>query len=763
MFDKNSLPEIDKRIITDPEIYEHIPVACHYDKDTLLTKEGHLIQIIEVTGYEDKTQDLESYDLRDSVRKALVESIPSDQYAIYLHTIRSRKNLMPHGLEPFGFADSLNKKWCKKNNWDKQLANTLYISIIRQASNVPLAKTLNFGFLKRHFVKFFQQANKDLADVTNKISSKLSRFGAKKLTTVQTNKGYCSEPLMFYHNLIHLRQKQTPMPIRDLSEYLGSMQLFYNFNSMEIQDEDGSQFAAIFSLKEYIELPTSVLDMILQLGTQFVITQAIYFVPASQAKKAYEDQYELLKLTNVPLLIESSGLDEFFKKDGIGKTSFCQQQITILIHSDDQKFFADKIKQTTKALHDVGLPAIIEDFQMPKLFWAQLPGNLKYLKNTRLTYIPSSQIAGLSSIHHYLSGSFKGSKWGPPITLLRSDLGTPYFFNFHNRKGNGNTIMIGPKGVGKTVIRRFLLAQACKLNTSIIYLDLEGTSKRFIESIGGKYLKFTATETNNLKINPFDINLYEQRHDLFKEWLLSSIYEKGRASPQYEEFFFALAQNLLNHNDTTNSLEKLAEIIKSSNEQNLIDGLNQFVNNNYFKNYITDSQDNLSALELDNIIGIDFSDFWKDELFLKSFFGVFLQKLLKLLDGKPTIITLSRALLTYRINSFYPVFGKWLQTLMSHNAIAIMGISREPILEKNKDFNEHYQLFGTKIFFSDKFADKNFKKTFNLTDDELYKIRSYDKSRRIFMLMQDNDTVMLSLHLGDLKEEVDILGANENE
>ena len=209
MLDKNALPEIEKSISQKNMHEDRIPVACHYNPDTLLSKDGHLIQIIEVSGFSEGTFiEGKQEDIRQAVKDIIHESIPGYDYSVHINTIRSRKSLVPKGQLPFGVASDINNLWIKKNNWNRQLTNTLYITIIRQGLNFNVLNPANFiqalipGQVTRTHIKFFEKASLELTQITNKIIGGLSNFGARKLNMIMTDKGYLSEPLFFYYNYL---------------------------------------------------------------------------------------------------------------------------------------------------------------------------------------------------------------------------------------------------------------------------------------------------------------------------------------------------------------------------------------------------------------------------------------------------------------------------------------------------------------------------------------------------------------------------------
>jgi type IV secretion system protein VirB4 len=760
VLDKNLLPNIDRIGSPNPDLVDHIPIACHYDADTLLTKDGELLQIIEISGYESKTTDFSAHDIRTHIRDTLTKNIPDYNFAVYIHTVRSRKNLMPEGTEPIGLADQLNKKWCKKNNWDKQLINTIYLSIVikaKKGGNVSLHNILSLQQLTKVSEKKLAGLKVDLDGVVGKILNDLQYFGARKLTILKTPDGYISEQLGFYHSLIHLNQKRTPVPVKDLSEYLASTNINFHFNTVEVINNDEVDYAAIYTVKPTSELSIEKLNDLLQMGSNFIITQVLYFVPADEAKQKFSKTYDFLKLSRSKVAIEKSGLDSFMKNASGMVTDYCLQQTTIMIHSDDIEFFLQKIKTANHILQELGLVVVREDFFMPKLFWGQLPGNFRYLEKARMEYLVGKRVGDFSSIHHHLAGSYKGSKWGPPVSLLRSFEGTPFFFNFHDDEGNGNTLIIGPHNSGKTILKNFFLAQAVKLNPRIIYLDMQGSAKNFIEAIGGQYQHFNENNLG-LKINPFNPALYAKDANLFKHWLMAAIMPAAYKIPKYDEFFAILASKLFEGPNIPDKIAMIKEIVINTGDQTLIDGFSKILGNEVFAKLFTQDQGELGIFNSSNVIGLNLADLCKDEARINSYLGLLLVSLLEVLDGRPTIIVFNRFSKIYDMEYFAPIFAKWLDALTQRNALAVCSDIHVEKLDKHPQFSKDVEHFGSKIFLSDKYIDKYFRKAFKLSDEELYKIKSYDLERRMFLLKQKEISILIALVLDDMKEEVKLLG-----
>lgn len=765
MLDKNSLPDIDNVVLPDLSMGEHIPVACHYNPDTLLTKNSDLVQIIEISGFAENIKEGTAEELREAVRDAIHQNIPSYEYAVYIHTIRSRKNIMPsQGQLPFGIANDMNEEWRKKNNWDKQLTNTLYISVVRQGINASLGTQSSFAnalypsILKKNHVQFFEKASIELTMICNNIISRLSSFGARKMNLLRTSKGYLSEPLFFYYNIIHLSQKRTPLPVRDLSEYLSSCRMLMHFNSIDIKnDHDTEQrFAALFSVKEQASLSHDALDKLLQLGTQFIISQAIIFVPKEEALEKCTEINKVFKSSKAEHLSEISGANLMVSADTGKVSDYCKEQTTICVLTDTPEFFQKRLNEVVHTMHELGIVVVREDFFMPKLFWSQLPGNFKYL--ARFNYKCHKNIGEFTCIHSLKSGNYKGSKWGPPVTLIRQQDGSIYYFNFHDKTGNGHTLIVGPTGTGKTALQRFLLSQALRFSPRTILVDVEGKSQNFCKSIGGVYTDISEWEKPAFRINPFDLQIFENNLTYFQSWLLRAIFQRGEGVQPYEEFFNVLAQKVSEVPEKENRYATLEAIINASGDTSLIEGFKTFLGNpDIYNKLFTNGNDEVAFWDLDNTICINISSLKSEPLHFNAYVGILMQRLASSLDNKPTIIAMNKAYKLYDIRWFGDMMSIWLQKLQQKNAIAFFTSDKNMSARSGNRFTEDSIYYGTKIFLSDKLADKYFRKAYQLNDYELYKIKSYDASRRTFLLKHDGLSLIMSLDLSPFPEQLRIL------
>jgi type IV secretion system protein VirB4 len=752
VLDKTKLIDIVPGI-SDFELSEYIPVVAHYNDSTLVTRNGELLQIIEITG-RNEIADVET--LRESISKALSESISDYKFSVYLHTVRSRKNVMPDGKYESEFAQMLDDKWCAFNNFDKQLINTVYVTIIHQGLyNLSFAQSLKYKVAKGAHEKFLIETCEKLTQVTDSVLTKLQEHGARKLSVLEVNEGFVSEPLVFYYQLLHMDQKRVLLAPEDASAMLSSMKIKYDFNSIEIDNGDNTQHAAIFSIKDHYSASVGYLDKFLHLGLQYIITQTIIYVPAKEAKEKYKRAAEVGLISKSDDINHLTGFDRFLAADKGEPCDYCKQQTTITIYSDDKKFFEDKLIQLSKKLKELGIMAVREDFNMPRLFWSQLPGNFRFLNGGRFSYLDSDSIGFLCSIIDHESGNHRGSVWGPPISLLRNTYGTPFYLNFHNEMGYPHTLLVGPKGSGKTVVSRFLLTQAMKINPRIIYLDVEGNAQDYIEGVGGLYCDDTNIR-EHFKVSPFSGSTSQE----LCAWLIEMLCPKAWELPQYIEIFSTIADKLMEIDkvsDKIDALEKLTAQIGDTEINQKFQHI--FRTGGIFNAYF--SEDDITLLGIKrSVIGLDLTKmFNKDVAMFKAYALIFLLNIIRLFDEeRPTIIYINNYNKLLDIKYFRENAKHFLNALTEHNTMLLVNMSHEEYLEKDDAFQEMMDYFGSKIFLSDKFADKYFKRAYKLTDDELHKIKSYSSARRIFLFKSSYTSAMLSLDLSSMKDDFKILG-----
>ena len=587
--------------------------------------------------------------------------------------------------------------------------------------------------------------------VTDSFIEKAKSLSPKKLGLLEDEAGVISEPLMLYHYLSHLEERKVYLPAQDLSKNLANFDVAFGFNSLEINSPDNTQYAAIFSFKDQYNLPSSILDELLHLGAQFTITQHHIFTSKNEATHKYKSIADIATVSKSSYMNQLCGYDKMLSASGAKVTDYCKMYSYILVHSDGDKFFRDKINQVIKVLGDKGLLVVREDFNMPSLFWSQMPGNTRYLPQQRYIVGDTSSIASYASVYHYKSGNYKGSAWGVPVAILRSLDGVPFYFNFHNSKGNGSTIIIGPSDSGKSTISRFLLAHSMKYNPKILYFDFSEESKEFASSIGLKMFNMEDIK-DKFKINPFAVSGVANSEHGFALWVAESLGLTNAAQQTYKEAVDAIAHRLFGAKDIVDKVGAIGAMIESLGDAGMTRRFESFFKDpEKFDRYFKQDGENFSINQFEDLQYFNIADVELDKAIFHTYFGLFFDHLIDQLDGsRPTIIYINDFVELFKTNFIQENFAAILKKIQSKNAIIIGTMQRNIELEENVAFVNAISGFGTRIFMSDKYADKYFKRAYSLDENDLHKIKSYASSRRMFLLKQDDISSVISLNLAGL-------------
>jgi len=203
-------------------------------------------------------------------------------------------------------------------------------------------------------------------------------------------------------------------------------------------------------------------------------------------------------------------------------------------------------------------------------------------------------------------------------------------------------------------------------------------------------------------------------------------------------------------------LSIISKIIEGSEDTTLKESFKSFWGSNIYSNFFDENF--LDLFTLEDIINIDLSGLTSKPILFETFLNLLLLKLPSLLDGKPTIIALNRSYNLFYSPIIGPLLSNWLDKLTAKNAIAFFSTGITDEFLENENLQQCLDKFSSQFFLSHKFADKYFKRAFKLNEWELYKIKSYDKERRMFLLKQGEYSIVGVLNLSDMKEYLEILG-----
>ncbi|CAL7961477.1 putative Type IV secretion system protein VirB4 [Alphaproteobacteria bacterium] len=750
------------------KIADFIPIACHYNKNTLLTKNGELIQIIKVKGFVKSQDDISTSDLRAAVREAISTHITSLHYGVYIYVTRDYEDASPAGYFQNDFARKLNEAWCKSNTWDRQLLNTLYIAVVHQGlkGHLGLHKALYnalFALLKKRSFAPLDKCADEMTKVVVQLSNSLSQYGSTILgIRPQPDKTGISELLSLYHYLLYMHHKDIEVDVYDLAKHLSrNASINYLPNTLEINKNDvHKKYAAIYSMKHRYLLSDKILDSILRFSSRFMIAENFYFAPKHLATAVWKQFYDVYTSAKATDMIQLGQLDALLDQNREKNVRYCEQQITFTIYDDCYDNFVLQTSKFADLLKELGLIMIREDLYLPGASYAKLPGNAKYLK--RKFYNTISNVGMFTSIHPKAIGNYVGSKWGPVVTIFHNIIDKlPYYFNFHNEEDAGHTLVIGEHDTGVGTLTRFLLTQSMKFNYKIINVDVEvgKHNKNFIQAIGGTSidLAINSDEVQEIQCDVFNFGMdhVEKLFSLLEKCVICmmlSAEDKFNITDMLKEIMQA---------EATTRQQVIANIIEKIHLDSSTTAVKRFVEflkSEFYKQLL--SKDALDPIIKHKILNINLNKIYEQN----SEYGVLLATLIfmkfpsLLSNADCNIVSSDYMDFAVKCGETGIDISNLLDEITALNGICVFTLREKEYIAQYQYVDEVLAKFKTKIFMPHKFVDKTYKKIFQLSDWEAHQIKLHDKNARIFLIKQQNNSIVTSFNLTNLSDIIQTIG-----
>ena len=717
-----------------------IPYACHYDYNTLLTKNGELMQVIKIEGLSKEfLKSGENFDLRSIIRKAIADNITDRKISIYFHTIRRKHNLDSANYFAWEFARDSHDAWAKKNYWRDKFVNELYITIIYEGENYNNTENILRSFIPKQLKKSQMTAlannAKTLDDLVLKMLEALKTYGSKRLSIANDYLGAHSEILEFLSKIICLRSKRVAMPIMGLDQVFSRSKVAFGGNCLEILDEAEKHYAAVFSIKEYHEFSAKALDKFLRSSSEYVITQTLNFTDSNTAKKSFEYFNYILGISKDETLREYSGLRSTMESDTGNPTDYAIQQMTVMVIGNTLSELQTSVNTIVKETRKLGIAMIREDLFMALTFWAQLPGNYHYFRRT--SFINTKRTASFASLHNTPSGELE-NPWGKAWTIFRRENGGPHFFNLQIGV-NGNTLIAGATDSAKAILANFLLSEGTKYDPNVFYIDQFNTAKVTIKALGGNHHDIDLNQENFL-LNPFSLSNSDKNRAFLYTWLLILLFPNNDSNEAQNKVIQEALNKLMEQDKP--QLSKLLDLIS---DQSIKDLLSPWCRPNKFGKLFDNPNDNLGFGV--KITGFNISQLVEFKEVIAPYMLYCLYKYITDLNKSPTILMINDANKLLEAQCFINMLPNWLDSLTNNNGLAML------ICDTNAAICNNIAAINNKIatyLFMPDLDPGRYQKTLQLTDAEVSAIKNMKLLYRHFMIKQSQDTNIVELNLDGL-------------
>lgn len=733
----------------------HLPYARHVNDHTLETRDGLLLQVIHLRGLLFETADTAELNYRKSLRDAMLRAIGSSRFAIYHHIVRRRVEIDLDTEFPDAFSQALGGRWAERLSAKQLFVNDLYLTLVRR----PLQGKLGFADQFRTWLGQAGQApdvarNVELNQLDagrEALISSLGEYAPRLLGVYETQNGVCSEPLEFLSSLYNGEQRPMLLPHQDLGAHLPYRRVSFGQETIELSATGHlpRSFAALVSIKDYPSFSSpGMFDELMRLPYETVVTQSFAFVERQAALDRMNLALRRMRSAEDEALSLRGELGQAKDDVAAGRAGFGEHHMTIAVRGSTLEEVDAGVAEVTATLADMGIVAVREEIALEPAFWAQFPGNFKYIARRGL--VSTSNFAGLASVHNFPTGAATGSHWGDAITLLETTAAGPYFFNFH--QGDlGNFTVIGPSGSGKTVVLNFLLAQARRLSPRIIFFDKDRGAELFIRAIGGRYDLLRPGEPSGL--NPLQLKDTAANRGFLADWLAqlaggADVADLARIRDAISANFEQPAQH--------RRLRHLVELFRGDQRPHAGDLWSRLRPwwGDGERAWLFDNANDLTDLSA-HTVGFDMTVLLDDPTVRTPAMMYLFHRVEERLDGSAAIIVVDEGWKALDDEVFVRRIKDWEKTIRKRNGIVGFATQSAQDALESRIASAIIEQAATQIFMiNPKARAEDYVKGFGLTPHEFDLIRTLPDSSHCFLIKRGGESVVARL---DLTGEADLL------
>ena len=355
--------------------------------------------------------------------------------------------------------------------------------------------------------------------------------------------------------------------------------------------------------------------------------------------------------------------DAALQELGSDQVAFGYMTATVTVLDMDPALADEKRRQVERVIQRRGFVTIPETLNAVEAWLSSIPGNA--YANVRQPIVSTLNLAHLLPVSAVWAGPENNTHLdGPPLIVTRTDGVTPFRLVTHIGDV-GHTLVVGPTGMGKSVLLATLALQFRRYPGSRIFaFDMGRSLRATILGLGGEH--YDLGSDGEIAFQPLASIDREDHRAWAAEWLAGRIQQEGVVLGPDEKAAIWSA------------LESLAG---APVEQRTLTGFSVLLQDNVLRQalapyLLSGAHGHLLDAECDRLGTADIQCFEMEELMASraavlAVLGVLFARFEERFDGAPTLLILDEAWLFLDDPVFAARIRQWLKTLRKKNVSVI--------------------------------------------------------------------------------------------
>ncbi|WP_420466890.1 conjugal transfer protein TrbE [Panacagrimonas sp.] len=360
---------------------------------------------------------------------------------------------------------------------------------------------------------------------------------------------------------------------------------------------------------------------------------------------------------------KASDADAALQELGSDQVAYGYVTTTVTVMDTDASAANEKLRGVERVIQGRGFVTIPETLNAVEAWLSSVPGNA--YANVRQPSISTLNLAHLMPVSAVWAGQERNAHLdGPPLIVTRTDGATPFRLVTHIGDV-GNTLVVGPIGMGKSVLLATMALQFRRYAGSRIFaFDMGRSIRAAILGLGGEH--YDLGSDDDIAFQPLARIDHEGYRTWAAEWIEGRLIHEGVAvGPAEKEVVWSA----------------LASLASAPVEQRTMTGLSVLLQSNTLRQALAPyvlggTHGRLLDADYDRLGAADVQGFEMEELMhskaavlavLRYLFARFEERL----DGAPTLLILDEAWLFLDDPVFAARIRQWLKTLRKKNVSVI--------------------------------------------------------------------------------------------
>jgi type IV secretion system protein VirB4 len=348
---------------------------------------------------------------------------------------------------------------------------------------------------------------------------------------------------------------------------------------------------------------------------------------------------------------------------GSDEVSFGYLTATITVMDRDPTAADDKQRAVERAVQGRGFVTIGETLNCVEAWLSSVPGHV--YANVRQPIVSSLNLSHLLPLSAVWAGPDRNAHLdGPPLIVTRTEGATPFRLVTH--VGDvGHTLVVGPTGVGKSVLLATLILQFRRYPRSQIFLFDKGHSARAtILGLGGEH--YDLGHDGAIAFQPLARIDEEGMRAWAAEWVVALLVHEGvDATPDAKGAVWSALCSLANAPVGERTLTGLAVLLQSNE---LRQALQPYVLGGACGRLLDADHDRLGEA---SVQAFEMEELLHGRTAVLPVLSYLFRRLEDRFDGAPTLLVLDEAWVFLDDPAFAGRIREWLKTLRKRNVAVI--------------------------------------------------------------------------------------------